>query len=156
KDDKDPIQTTLFNVAMGLAAVAPRLDPKDAAQAAAALILRIGDFEGGPDALADCLSALAPRLEPRDAGQAALALVQAMKSARVAFALQSMTRGLSALAARMEPKDAVKAAAVLTQALKDIKNAPEQVTAAYHLTRGLAALGARMDPTEEAATLTQA
>jgi hypothetical protein len=133
-------QWTLERLTRGLAAVAARLEPKSAAEAAATLIeaSKLHAFEHPiPDpawsAPMHGLSAVAARLDPRDAGQAAAVITRAIKADmnRKAFAGQDLTevaRGLSALAARLDPEEAGRitgpAAAILIRSIHDAIQPP--------------------------------
>jgi hypothetical protein len=99
-------------LAQGLAAVAARLEPKDAARAASALTESSNYF---------ALGELAARLGPQDAAQAASALTQAMTKTIDPLALRELTQRLSAVAAHLEPKEAARqwarTASALSQAM---------------------------------------
>jgi len=94
----------LVQLVQGLSAVAPRLEPQEAAQAAAALTQAMKDNKNASPlvSLAEGLSAVAARLEPKEA---AAALTQAMKDNKDAVALGQMAQGLSALLSALPPAE---------------------------------------------------
>jgi hypothetical protein len=116
---------SVSQLAQALYAVAARLEPKDAAQAATTLVQALKDAKD-PTALsllASGLRAVAARMEPK---VAATTLVQALKDIKDPTALLSLAPGLSAVAARLEAKDAAAAMAeavtTLVRAMKDTKD----------------------------------
>jgi serine/threonine protein kinase len=155
---KAPDPDALGPLAEGLAAVAARLEPGEAAwhcaQAARALtqaMKRDTRLEAlGP--LAEGLAAVAARLEPGEAAQAARTLTQALTRATDPSALGRLAEGLAAVAARLEPGEAAR---TLTQAMTKATNPRALVP----LAQGLAAVAARLEPGEAAqaaGALTQA
>jgi hypothetical protein len=147
----------LLVLAEGLAAVAARLDAKEAARVsaeAAATLTQAITKTGNPDVLrplAEGLAAVAARLEPKDAAKVAATLTQAMNQTAYSNVPGSLAQGLAAAAARLEPKDA---AATLTQAMTKTTDS----YALGSLAQGAAAVAARLEPkdaAEVAATLTQ-
>jgi predicted Ser/Thr protein kinase len=144
----------LRELAWGLSALAARLDPKGAAQAASTLT---GAMTKTTDpfarhALAVRLSALAARLDPNGAARAAETLTQAITKSTDPSAVLELARGLSALAARLDPKEAARhcapAASALTQAMAAMtKTGP---FALRELVGRLSAVAARLDPEEAA------
>jgi hypothetical protein len=99
-----------------LSALAPRLQPGDAATAADALIQAIKEGKGFPFELKAVLSAMAARLNSRGAAKAAEFLVLSFSDFREA-------PDLSAVAARLEPGDA---AAVADSVIKMKKGAGDR------------------------------
>ncbi len=162
---KTPDPNTLLSLAQGLAAVATRLEPKEAAQVcgqASATLSQAMSKTTEPYALANLsqgLSAVAARMEPKEAavvcGQAADILTQAMNRTMAPHALLSLSQGLSAVAARLEPKEAAvvcgQAASILTLAMSKTAD----LYALQQLSQALSAVAARMEPKEPAAALTQ-
>ncbi len=154
-------RAALPQLAQGLSVVAPRLEPRAAAQAVTALTQAMKDT-GDPAALsslAQGVSAMSGRLEPKDAAQAAAgaaaALTKAMQDPKNVYAMQPLVQGLSEVAVRMEPRDAAQAASALTQTMKANKNA----YAVVQLAQGVSAMAGRLEPkeaAETAAALTQA
>jgi hypothetical protein len=146
--------SALYYLAQGLAAVAARQEPKDAARfcsQAAATVTQAMAKTSTPSALAwlaPGLAAVATRLEPKDAArfcaQAAATFTQAMAKTANPSALYSLSHGLVAVAACLEPKDAARhcaqAAAILTQAMAKTTLLHEE-----HLARALSAVLFRED-----------
>jgi hypothetical protein len=138
--------------AWALAAVATRMGPKDASQAAVAL--RQATKENAKKSwvlpfLARALAEVTARLGPRDAALAVSTLTQALRDANHEFVLDDLGRALAALAAQLEPRDAAEAAAALAQVIKDRRG----FTSGWGWLRlgpALAALAARMGPREAA------
>ena len=91
------------NLARGLSAVAARLDPKEAAEAAAALTQTLSKTTD-PNAtiyLARGLSAVAARLEPKEAAEAAAALIQDLSKTTNPYT-NSLAKSLSAVLSPQE------------------------------------------------------
>ena len=140
-----------------LAKVAARLEPKEAAQAAASLAHVMTDANHSfalvtQSFFAQCLSSLLARLEPTKAAHAAApvvaALTQAMMDPDNKGSLSFIAESLAALVPYMGPTEAAQvvgqAAAALTQALKDTKN----TTDLFSLARGLSAVAPYLGPRE--------
>jgi hypothetical protein len=149
----------LQTLAVGLAAVGARLEPKDAAAAAATLtqaMTRTTDHPYGLQYLAQGLAAVAARLESKEAAQAATTLAQTMTSTKNPRTLHQLAQGLVAVAARLEPKEAAQvcgpAAASLTQEMT--RTTTWQLLPS--LAQGLAAVAARLEPKEAAQVCGQA
>jgi serine/threonine protein kinase len=156
----------LRELAQALAAVAVRLEPKEAARVcgqAAATLIKAMSKNLNPHALqsqAQGLSAVAACLEPTEAaqlcGQAAAILIQVTRRSWPAGALEWLVEGLSALSARLEPQEAAELAATLIQAMSNKTTAWSGLGS---LAQALSAVSARLQPKEAtklAATLTQA
>jgi tRNA A-37 threonylcarbamoyl transferase component Bud32 len=159
----------LGSLARGLAAVAARLEPQAAAQAASTLT-RAMSKTTNPAALgqlAQGLAAVAPRLEPREAAKqwakVARSLTQAMSTTTDSSALGPLAQGLAALTTHLQPQEAgghcAQAAHTLAQAMSKTTDryALEQVIAAFvgkttdlyalgQLAQGLAAVAAHLEP----------
>jgi hypothetical protein len=136
--------------AKGLVAVAARLEPKDAAQAATTLEQILAKTTDPDDlrSLAQSLAAVAARLEPKDAAalcsKAGTALAQALAKPTILYTGSRLAPGLAALATRLEPRDA---ATILVQAMA-------QTTDYYAfgiLAERLAAMAGRLEPKDAAA-----
>jgi hypothetical protein len=113
----------LLPLAQGLSAVAARLEPKEAAEVAAALTQAISKTTG-PYALgflAQGLAAVTARLEPKEAarlcGPVAATLTQTFSKPTDPLVLGPLAQGLAAVAARLGPQEAAELAATLTQAI---------------------------------------
>jgi serine/threonine protein kinase len=156
--------TALASLAEGLAAVAARLEPREASRvcAVAATILTqaVTKFDDYPALrhLTESLSAVVARLEPREAAQTVATFTQAMTNTNNYTVLLYLAQSLSAVAARLEPREAAEAGATLTQAITNSNNA----LALGYLAQGLSAVAARLESREAtrvcavaAATLTQ-
>jgi serine/threonine protein kinase len=156
---------TLQSLARHLAAVSPRLEPKEAAQLcgqAATILNQTISKTTNRDALrglVQSLLAVSGRLEPKEAAevcsQAAATLTQAMSKNTDLLVLLYLARGLSPVSAHLEPKQAGEVAAILTQAL--CQNTSPQFQA--EVAQVLSAVSARLEPkqaAELAAILTQA
>jgi tRNA A-37 threonylcarbamoyl transferase component Bud32 len=145
---KDP--PTLATLARALSALAARMESKDAARTAAALIRPIQDARNpyALSRLAPARSVLAARMDPKDAAQAAAALARAIQDTRDPAALRELVDGLAAVAARMESKDAAQAAAALIRPIQDTRDP----AALRELARALSALAARMESKDAART----
>jgi hypothetical protein len=129
-------------MAKALAAVAARLEPKEAAKVAAKLaqaMSRTTDWQA-LGSLAEGLAVVAARLDPKDAAQAAATLNPAMTRTTEPYPLQSLAQALVAVAARLEAQEAAKVAASLTQAMS------KSTTTEPILAQGLAAVLARELP----------
>jgi hypothetical protein len=129
----------------GFSRVAVRLEPKDAAQAAATLVKAIA-HPAHPDALphlAHGLLAVAARLEPKDA---AATLTEAMTTH---WSLPQLAQGLSVVTARMDP---MNAAVTHLQAMAKTND----VGTLCELARGLVGLAGRMEPRDAARLCSQA
>jgi hypothetical protein len=160
KNTKEP--SALKDLGQRLSAVSARLEPREAAQAAAqaaAIFSRAIKDTKEPlhlSYLAKGLSAVSARLVPKEAAQAAAgaaaALTQAMKDTKLPYGLSSLAKGLAEVSGWLEPKEAAQAAATLTQAIKGTKDP----VALRGLAEGLSAVSARLEPREAAAILTQA
>jgi hypothetical protein len=146
-------------LAQSLAAVAARMEPKEAAATLTRAISRTR-WPPALQQLAESLSAVAARMEPKEAavvcGQAAAALTLTMAKATDWEALAPLARGLSAVAARMEPKEAAavcgRAADALTLALARTTD----TSGLWHLAQGLSAVSAWMEPKAAAGVCGQA
>jgi hypothetical protein len=117
-----------------LAAVAARLEPKEAsesfAQPAAALAQAMTQTKeaGALQHLAQALSAVAARLQLKDAQEVAATLARAMTQTKDLNALRYLAPALAAVAARLEPKDAKEVATVLMLCMStspDLRERPE-------------------------------
>jgi hypothetical protein len=160
KDTREP--NALQSLAQELSAVSARLEPQEAAQAAAgaaAILLQAMRDTKEPYALgllAQGLSAVSGRLGFKEAAQAAATLTQAIKDTKDPYALRGLAQGLSAVAAWLGPQEAAQAAAqvaaTLTQAMKDTKN----LLALGWLAEGLSAASAWLEPQEAAQVAAQA
>jgi hypothetical protein len=146
--------TALRGLDPGLAAVAARLEPNDAARAASALSQAMTK-PGAPFALgqlAQGLAAVAARLEPKEAAQhcalAASTLTLAMSKTADPAALRQLVQGLSAVAARLGPKEAAQYSARAASALARAMTEPGNSTA--QLAEGLSAVAARLEPNDAA------
>jgi serine/threonine protein kinase len=144
-------------LAQALAAVAARLEPRQAArvcgQAAANLAQSVSKTTDANalQALAQALVAVVARLEPKQAAT----LTQTIIKTTHPLASHYLAQALAAVAARLEPRQAAEVAATLTQAISK----PANPNALGNLAQGLAAVAARLEPkqaAEVAATLTQA
>jgi hypothetical protein len=147
-----------------LAAVAPRLDARGAAQLAAILSQALGKVRDSDEpsaadrlwALARGLEVVAPRLENPEVAQLAADLSQALAHTTRSAALHDLAMSLSAVAAGLEPSQAAQvcshAAAYL---LLILARAPDPLTREM-LAEGLAELTTRMEPRAAAALLSQA
>jgi hypothetical protein len=129
-------------MAQDLAALAPRMDSKDAASAAAALA-RVSCQNSEP--LGQALWVLTARREARDAAMAALS--QAVKDNRELTWYQ-LAQSVSVLGDRLEPNDAAPLAAAVAKAMRDNKD-PFAWPA-------LSALADRMPPKDAAVVCGQA
>jgi hypothetical protein len=174
---------TLPYLAQGLSAVAKRLEPKEAAEAAATLIqvmsspvnfatvphiVKTGDRGGGggrrgtvnfaaSPQLARGLSAVAGRMEPKEAATTLIqAMSKAMSSPENYVTLPYLAQGLSAVAKRLEPKEAAwRCGQVATSLIQTMKNA----TNPYELpplAQALSAVAGRLEPKEAARLCGQA
>jgi hypothetical protein len=110
----------LTALAQGMSAVAKWLEPKEAAECAAALTQAMSTTNDALELtpLAHGLSAVADRLEPKEA---ATTLTVAMSRAKNSEALASLAQVLAVVVGRMEPKEGAAvcgpAAATLIQAM---------------------------------------
>jgi tRNA A-37 threonylcarbamoyl transferase component Bud32 len=140
----------LGDLARGLAAVAARLEPRDAATQLAQTLAKTTDYSA-QEHLARGLAAVAARLKPQEAEEAAAQLAQAMAMTTNASVQRELARGLAAVAARLGPKETAAvcapAAAQLAQVLARTTNASVK----RELARGLAEVAARLGPKEAAA-----
>jgi hypothetical protein len=141
----------------GLAALAPRLESRDAVPAATALTQVLTQAVESPlntaasRSRAEGLAAVAARLEPRDAVPVAAALARAIKDAKNPDAAHWLAaRGLRAVAARLEPRDAVPLATSLAQAIRHTKD-PKALSV---LANGLRAFAPRLEPRDAAPVAT--
>ncbi len=149
---------TLENLAEGLATLAGRMEPAEAARVtgeAARILTRLWGKETDAEdwhLLALGLAALAKRMQPRDAARA---LIDGMEKETSSFGRLRQAQELAVVAGRMEPEEAArecgKAARLLTLALKKETNA----TARAELIEGLAALTGTMEHRETVRLLTQ-
>jgi hypothetical protein len=104
-----------------LAMVAPRLDPRDAAQTVTSimhLVEKGAEYPSAESTLGNALTAAAARLQRQDAEQAAAALLGTLKPAKGPLYLGFVAQGLSVLAPYVTARDASRASAVLVEALK--------------------------------------
>jgi len=127
-----------------LAALAARMEPKDAASVFKALeYSRIGPYN--PPELSNVLAAaLVARMEPNDARNVADGLAKALEDSKTsAKQLPALGRGLAALAAHMEPKEA---AGVSSRGVRVLLKAAEDPEIVPSLSDALAALAAWMEP----------
>jgi hypothetical protein len=101
-------------LAEGLAALAARMAPKDAAELLTQAMTKT-PVSQARRALAEGLAAVAYRMDPKDAApalrQAADILIRALNETTDALAYQALAQGLAAMAAYMEPQDAARVAA---------------------------------------------
>jgi hypothetical protein len=148
QDPKNVSSFTLPQLAQGLSAVASRLEPTDAAQAAAVLT-QARKRAGAMRELWEGLSAVTARMEPNEA---AAVLIQAMSETTDAYDLHGLAQGLSAVAFRLEPRDAEEAAKTVIQAMSRAAHP----TPVKYLGEGLSALAMRLEPKDAAAVLIQA
>jgi hypothetical protein len=143
---------TVDRLARGLAAVAARMSPKDAAEAARALTGAMAKQTDPQalDRLARGLEAVAERLGPREAAEAARDLTAAMAKRADPRVLDPLARGLTAVAERLGPQGAAEAARALPAAMAK-QTDPSTL---LPLGQGLSAVAARLDPREAAPALT--
>ncbi len=145
----DPVE--VFAWSQGLAAVAPCLDPGEAAansaRAASAIVAALLDAVGKPvkgnvvPMLTQALTTVAPHLEPRQASEVSAVLLRAMNSTRDPALLRVLSKGLTAVSARLEPGES---AATLLQAL----GTTTQYWALQELSHGLEEAAPRLAPQE--------
>jgi hypothetical protein len=153
----------LRNLAQALSAVAPRLEPKEAArlsglaagtlsQAMSKTMADNPDAENALQSLAQGLSAVAARLESKDAAAAAAALAQAVSKVRftdnirINNNIRYLEQGLSAVTARLEPKEAAELAATLLQAMRTTKDR----STLERLAQAVLPVSGRLEPKEAA------
>jgi hypothetical protein len=151
---------TLGTLAEGLAALAVRLESKEAADHCAQAARTLTQAMTKPGALAVGeplalgLAAVATRLEPEEAAghraRAARILIQAMCKTNP-YALRALPQGLAVLA-RLDPKEATRAAHTLTQAMTNSTNP----YALRERALALATVTARLQPIEAAGYCAQA
>jgi hypothetical protein len=105
----------------GFSALAARLGPDDAGEAATCLVQAMNEAKEARVrvGLALGLSALAARLEPQDA---ATIFARVLENTSEPNALEGRSNCLTALAARLEPHDAAQAATTLRRAVKESKD----------------------------------
>jgi len=153
----------LSDLANALAALAARMEPKEAASVSSRgaqvlaktledpktrayrLSYRLSDF-------GDALAALAARMEPKEAAsvssRGAQVLAKTLEDPKTqAYRLSQLGDALAALAARMEPKEAAGVADGLAKALEDPKTEADRLS---DLGDALARLAARIEPKEAA------
>jgi hypothetical protein len=138
-------------VAEGLAALAARMEPGEAAEAAAGLTQAMGRTADPRelDRLSKGLPLLAARLEPKAAaqvhGRAAAALIQAMSGTTEQYSLRFLSDRLLEMAPHLNPNDASRIAAALTPLLR-------RATASVltNLAQIMAALATRMEASDAA------
>jgi hypothetical protein len=140
-------------LAKGLASLAPRLGPQEAAQAIEAIAkTRASGFE--PQSASEVVAALAARLGPQEAAQAAGALTRAISETENPGAQLELARALAAMAPRLGPQEAAPAADALVQALT--VHARTSPPTAPVLGQALGAVVARMEARRAADTLARA
>ena len=161
--EKETDASARRSLAAGLAAVAARMAPPEAArvsgQVARILTSALGKETdaGARRSLAEGLAALAGQMETAQAarvsGQAARILTKALEKETNAHARYSLAEGLAALAGRIEPAEAAR---ILTQGLE--KKTLESATTlrGRSLVLVLAASAGRMEPHEAERILIQA
>jgi hypothetical protein len=147
-------------LAEGLAALAGRLEPKEAARVAAVLTqaLEKETDANARQTLTQGLAALAGRLEPKEAarvsGQAAGVLTQALEKEADLGGKAALAQGLAAVAGHLAPAERVQVSKLtgdlLTTALEREASADQAASHALVVVTG------RMAPTEAAAMLTRA
>jgi hypothetical protein len=126
-------------LAEGLSALAPRMEPKDAAEAGqilARVLARNAPYK--PDGIL-ALSAVARRMDHQSAAKAGIILTEAISSGKN-NSLADLAEGLSVLAPRMQPKDAAAAGTVVAERLPD--------DASGRLAKALSALAVQMEPND--------
>jgi serine/threonine protein kinase len=145
-------------LAQGLGAVAPRLEPQEAARLCKdpatkliqALIGTTDDNLLFP--LVGGLRVVAAHLEPADAREAAATLTQAVTTTMDFKAVQRLAQGVTAVAAQLEPGDARETATKLSQAMSKTKDS----RVLWPLAQCLTAVVERLEAKEAATTLIQA
>src|SRR5262249_50222783 len=136
----------------GLKALAPYLEPREAAKAALLLaeeIIKTKEVhEESAVLFASGLAALAPYLEPRETAEVAAALGEELTKTKNHVELLSLLSGLNALAPHMDAKEAARL------------YAPAQYyhlcTGNSQLIKGFSAAAIRMNSQDAAGTLLQA
>ena len=163
---KQARMTMDYNIIMCLSrclpAVAGNLDPKDAAEAAEAIVQVLGVIKEGHNALqplTEGLSALAVRLEPKEAARLNAAAIASLTRAidlangNSPGSLPYLARSLSAVTARIEGNEAARvtaeAADKFAQALLNANDRDPNVLQVR--LQGLSALAARLEPKDASA-----
>jgi hypothetical protein len=149
-----------------LAAVAARMEPKEAARiagpAAATFTQAISQTQetGQLMVLTLCLSILAERLEPGQAaamsGQAAATLIQAMNRTGNPDDLRHLTRSLQTAASRLGPKESARVHGQAGAAFAPMMRRTPDARMVRWLAQDLAGLADRMEPGEATAVCEQA
>jgi hypothetical protein len=136
-----------------VAALAPRLEPADAARitAGAARVavegMGVDNFSESQDNLADAVAALAPQLQPGDVSAIARKAADRMGNVLNARELSGLAGAVAALAPRLEPEDASAAARLAVEAMKKTDDA----YALGALAGAVAALAPRLQPGDASA-----
>jgi hypothetical protein len=133
----------------GLAALALRLGPEDAARSFNALVPVLGRERGDQSlrGTGEGLEALASRLGPADAARALDALVAVLGKTKRWDVLHAAGQGLAGLAPRLGPADVPRALDALVALLLRNTDAKDVLRAAG---QGLAALALRLGPADAA------
>jgi serine/threonine protein kinase len=138
--------------ARSLLALAPYVEPEQAAEAGATILRNMNGWGSG-DRKLDALAALAARMEPKEAArvcsQAAAILTANLTDPLRRSSFASLwVQGLKALAPHLEPREAAKAALLLTEEIIKTKEVHEE--SAVLFASGLAALAPYLEPSETA------
>jgi hypothetical protein len=156
QEPKDTV--ALSGLAAALSAVAARLEPTDAAPAAATLVRAIKE-EQHPYALSALwqgLRAVGLRLESETAARAAAILIEAIKHTNEGMHWLQLQEGLSAVAVSLDARDAAQVAATLSHATNADRNTVRHYYSLSPYLHSLPAVAARLEPKEAAATLIEA
>jgi hypothetical protein len=141
-------------VGNALTAVAARLHPAEAAEAAGFLIQALTPAPDGSSAgeLAGALTAVAGRMDAAEAGRL---LSQALAQKKNATILASLAQGLPATAGRLTPAEAARVCAEPARLLEQALAREKDPNASRQLADGLAALAWRLGPAEATRVLNQ-
>jgi serine/threonine protein kinase len=158
-------QMSIPGLIPGLKAIAGRLGPGDAAQAATSIARALPETTYPSQvlvALAESLAAVASSLRSQDAARTLVTLTMEMASERIAnnptirtydtYERQALERARTAIVARIQPHDAAESTIALTQAMSKTTN-PDALGI---LAQGWAALTSRLEPREAATVFTNA
>jgi hypothetical protein len=139
--------STLPYLVEGLSALAGRLDPVAAREAAATLARTMGT-SSRPAALpplAQGLSAVAQRLDAEAAKEVAAVLTQAMNQTTDSLLLQYLAQGLSSVATRLEAGEAARVAGQAGGILVGAMSKSTDAGSLQRLAQGLTAVAFRLD-----------
>jgi hypothetical protein len=144
----DPI--TLSGSAGGLSALAARLEPQEAAAAAAALTQAMAKTTNPVtlSGLAGGLSALAARLGPQEAAAAAAALTQAMAKTTADGLLARLAGGLAAVLTGVDPPEFSRRTALVVAAVGPLAGTGQPVATPAILGQALEPLPRRFSTQE--------